>query len=209
MRSAPELKGWESQWDPDGFFIYTSEDFSGCIRLNLVDGTTEVFLDKSPALGLSEEAIFTEPGYPSYDGEEQLVRAKLFVEARPTTMVTERSLANATEAATSLGLEEVPGKWIQALEAGWIITSTPCMCGGSWAWLQPRPSGAHEMFGCVCHHEPGLCSHDNESYYPSEHNVYCSDCGEFVVYAEERETKDGQHVWLKKDGTPQRVPLPE
>src|SRR6478735_6131358 len=34
------------------------------------------------------------------------------------------------------------------------IESTSCRCGGSWAWLRERPSGAWEMVGCVCHHLP-------------------------------------------------------
>jgi len=35
--------------------------------------------------------------------------------------------------------------------AGWVIEPTSCQCGGSYAWLKPRESGAKEMFGCVCH----------------------------------------------------------
>lgn len=38
----------------------------------------------------------------------------------------------------------------------WKIAATSCGCGGSWAWLVQRESGAWEMAGCVCHHEgPG------------------------------------------------------
>ena len=36
-------------------------------------------------------------------------------------------------------------------KAGWRIEPTSCGCGGSWAWLKPRESGAMEMVGCVCH----------------------------------------------------------
>jgi len=31
------------------------------------------------------------------------------------------------------------------------IKATSCGCGGSYAWLGERPSGAWEMIGCVCH----------------------------------------------------------
>ena len=33
------------------------------------------------------------------------------------------------------------------------IESRPCSCrcGGSWAWVKRRRSGAYEMIGCVCH----------------------------------------------------------
>jgi hypothetical protein len=34
------------------------------------------------------------------------------------------------------------------------IDATSCRCGGSWAWLRERPSGAWEMVGCICHHLP-------------------------------------------------------
>ena len=48
----------------------------------------------------------------------------------------------------------IPSIWTDALISGWIVKPTSCMCGGNWAWLKPRPSGAHEMYGCVCHHNP-------------------------------------------------------
>jgi hypothetical protein len=32
------------------------------------------------------------------------------------------------------------------------IMEASCTCGGRWAWLRQRPSGAWEMIGCVCHH---------------------------------------------------------
>lgn len=34
------------------------------------------------------------------------------------------------------------------------IERTSCRCGGSWAWLKERESGAMEMVGCVCHNSP-------------------------------------------------------
>jgi len=40
------------------------------------------------------------------------------------------------------------------IDAGWIIQSTACSCGGEYAWLKPRPSGAYEMYGCLCHNTP-------------------------------------------------------
>lgn len=33
-----------------------------------------------------------------------------------------------------------------------MIGATSCRCGGSWAFLQRRASGAWEMIGCICHH---------------------------------------------------------
>lgn len=39
----------------------------------------------------------------------------------------------------------------QMLCAGWVIEPTSCVCGGRYAWLKPTPSGAKEMYGCVCH----------------------------------------------------------
>ena len=31
------------------------------------------------------------------------------------------------------------------------VEPTSCSCGGNYAWLKQRPSGAWEMVGCVCH----------------------------------------------------------
>lgn len=31
------------------------------------------------------------------------------------------------------------------------IQRTSCRCGGNWAWLQEKTSGAWEMIGCICH----------------------------------------------------------
>lgn len=39
----------------------------------------------------------------------------------------------------------------RAAEMGWKRARTSCMCGGEWAWLKPRSSGAFEMVGCECH----------------------------------------------------------
>jgi hypothetical protein len=36
------------------------------------------------------------------------------------------------------------------LEVCIVIVS--CRCGGAWAWMERRPSGAWEMKGCICHH---------------------------------------------------------
>jgi hypothetical protein len=60
-------------------------------------------------------------------------------------------LEKAEKAAKAIGLAFVPAHWKKAIKDGWIIQPTSCMCGGDWAWLKPRPSGAHEMVGCVCH----------------------------------------------------------
>ncbi len=87
IQEAPELEGWEAKKGRYGFFIYTHPDFEGCIRLNPVNGTAEVFLDKPPDDPLAGQAVFTETGYPGFDGEEQLARAKLFVEARPISIM--------------------------------------------------------------------------------------------------------------------------
>lgn len=39
-------------------------------------------------------------------------------------------------------------------DANYRIEPTSCRCGGSYAWLKERPSGAWEMVGCICHHLP-------------------------------------------------------
>ena len=54
----------------------------------------------------------------------------------------------------SEALGPVPESWQKLLEDGWIIQRTSCTCGGNWAWMKPRPSGAYEMHGCVCHNTP-------------------------------------------------------
>ena len=41
-----------------------------------------------------------------------------------------------------------------AIDAGCVIWSTNCSCGGKYAWLTPRPSGAKMMYGCICHNLP-------------------------------------------------------
>lgn len=40
---------------------------------------------------------------------------------------------------------------VKLLDKGWRIVPCSCTCGGRWAWVKPRPSGAQEMVGCVCH----------------------------------------------------------
>lgn len=47
---------------------------------------------------------------------------------------------------------------------GWQKWPTSCRCGADTAWLKPRPSGAMEMVGCVCHHTPDWCH-----FVPAEH----------------------------------------
>ena len=42
--------------------------------------------------------------------------------------------------------------WIGGDE--YMIGATSCACGGQWAWLRRRPSGAWEMVGCICHTLP-------------------------------------------------------
>lgn len=60
-------------------------------------------------------------------------------------------LENAIKAAKSLGMERIPWAWIKYMESGWEIHSTACLCGGAWAWLKPRFSGAMVTVYCVCH----------------------------------------------------------
>lgn len=36
-------------------------------------------------------------------------------------------------------------------ERGWQIWNCSCVCGGRYAWMKPRSSGAFETFGCICH----------------------------------------------------------
>lgn len=62
-------------------------------------------------------------------------------------------IENVLKAAKALNMELVPGVWIEYIQNGWQIHPTSCTCGGSWAWMKPRPSGAMGMVGCVCHNE--------------------------------------------------------
>lgn len=39
-------------------------------------------------------------------------------------------------------------------EDTYTIQPASCVCGGSFAWLRERPSGAWEMVGCICHNLP-------------------------------------------------------
>jgi len=53
-----------------------------------------------------------------------------------------------------INAELLPKNWQMLFERGWKIEPTSCVCGGSYAWLKPRPSGAYDMFGCICHTTP-------------------------------------------------------
>jgi hypothetical protein len=48
----------------------------------------------------------------------------------------------------------VPDEWHAFLRAGWKIVPSFGACGCRFAWLKPRPSGAHEMYGCISHCTP-------------------------------------------------------
>lgn len=41
--------------------------------------------------------------------------------------------------------------FFERLLSGWLIETTTCACGGCYAWMRPKPYGAHEMVGCICH----------------------------------------------------------
>ena len=43
---------------------------------------------------------------------------------------------------------------LRRIRQGWEIVRCSCTCGGSYAWMKPRRSGAHETAGCVCHNTP-------------------------------------------------------
>lgn len=67
----------------------------------------------------------------------------------PHGVSVERLVSDASDAilgnmVTGLELAEM-------FKAGWVIVPCSCACGGNWAWMKPRESGAKEMFGCVCH----------------------------------------------------------
>lgn len=62
----------------------------------------------------------------------------------------------------------------------WKLAPTSCRDGSAYAWMKGRPSGAWEMVGCVCHHNPPV----DAMIWP------CSDCsvlGPQEDYAEVRE----------------------
>lgn len=50
----------------------------------------------------------------------------------------------------------LPPLWVDALRKGWRIMRCSCGCGGNYVWWKPRPSGAFESAGCVCHNDPTL-----------------------------------------------------
>ena len=64
--------------------------------------------------------------------------------------MTECNLRDAT-----INEDETRLAYLQLLLAkGWRITRASCTCGGEFAWLRPRPSGAFETAGCICHQDP-------------------------------------------------------
>jgi hypothetical protein len=40
------------------------------------------------------------------------------------------------------------------LEPRYRIAACSCSCGGSYAWMKRRPSGAWNSIGCICHNSP-------------------------------------------------------
>lgn len=44
--------------------------------------------------------------------------------------------------------------FIKLINNGWKIELCACSCGGKYAWLKQRDSGAYEIHGCVCHNTP-------------------------------------------------------
>lgn len=63
------------------------------------------------------------------------------------------TMRNALKAARELNKKGVPKVWMKYIQCGWEIHKDSCACGGNWAWMRPRPSGAMQMYGCVCHNE--------------------------------------------------------
>ena len=45
----------------------------------------------------------------------------------------------------------IPKDWKYYLERGWKIWPTSCADGCNYAWFKPKPSGALECHGCICH----------------------------------------------------------
>lgn len=78
-----EFSGWDVQEDHNGFYIYSKDGFTGCIRQNGVNGTTEVFM--SPAQDViadsnQDGAVYVEDGISGSDGRQEFERAVLFVD---------------------------------------------------------------------------------------------------------------------------------
>lgn len=48
----------------------------------------------------------------------------------------------------------IPADWAEFLHRGWKVVPSSWECGCRFAWLKPRPSGAHEMYGCISHCSP-------------------------------------------------------
>lgn len=51
-------------------------------------------------------------------------------------------------------MDEITKMFKDLIDAGWVIWATACSCGGKYAWLEPMPSSAHRMYGCICHNLP-------------------------------------------------------
>jgi hypothetical protein len=53
-------------------------------------------------------------------------------------------------------MNNYPKEWQKYFDAGWQIWPCSCSCGGKYAWVKPRKSGAFEMVGCICHSSPKI-----------------------------------------------------
>lgn len=63
-----------------------------------------------------------------------------------------KRVEDAIQAASELGLEDLPWTWMEFLKSGWIIKECKeCACGGKWGWFKPTFRGESTFFGCVCH----------------------------------------------------------
>lgn len=80
---------------------------------------------------------------------------KLLDDPHPGLATWGACYATAASAVTDFLIgDALPDAWKQAINTGWRIVPCACGCGGSFAWMKPRRSGAAEMFGCVCHTIP-------------------------------------------------------
>lgn len=78
----PPLEGWQVKEDEHGFAIYTHPRWGGCLRMNLIDGTVELFHDRGPVGSdptLRAEMVETYIGFLGCDGTEPLERVHLAV----------------------------------------------------------------------------------------------------------------------------------
>lgn len=48
----------------------------------------------------------------------------------------------------------IPTEWAEFIHSGWKIVPSSWECGCQFAWMSPRPSGAHMMYGCISHCRP-------------------------------------------------------